>query len=85
MLILLTIRFVLVPMRVQVPPSTAAYESGMSSFDGESFILLARFNTTGKKTTTTGVLFTNAESVPTTSTSARTTTAYDQPDTFSIR
>ena len=36
---LLTIRFVEVPIRVAQPPNIAAYERGMSSFDGKILFL----------------------------------------------
>src|SRR3546814_6526433 len=56
-----TTRLVDVPIRVSVPPSTAAIDSGISSFfaltpvTSESFIMI------GINTTTTGVLLRKAE------------------------
>ena len=55
-------RLVEVPVSVQVPPRMQANESGMSRREALSSELLARRSTMGRKTTTTGVLLTKAES-----------------------
>ena len=60
-------RFVEDPVSVHVPPRMHANDRGMSNLDDLSSEDLASESTIGKKTTTTGVLFTNAESTaPTT-------------------
>src|SRR5687767_11207699 len=64
----LTTRLVLVPIKVQTPPSTEAYDSGIKNFDAGRRILRARPMTTGTNTTTTGVLLIHAETKATTST-----------------
>jgi hypothetical protein len=61
---LLAKRLVEVPMRVSVPPNIEAYESGISSFDGEVPPLRATSEMTGTSSATTGVLFTRPEVGP---------------------
>ena len=53
--------FVLVPTKVQQPPKIEAYETGISIFEEETPIVRERLITTGSNTTTTGVLFTKAD------------------------
>ena len=55
-----TTRFVLVPIRVNVPPSVVAKQSGMRSFDGEYRCRFAKSMVAGVSTATIGVLFRNA-------------------------
>ena len=57
--------FVLVPIKVQQPPKIDAYETGINIFDAEIPKDFERAITTGNKTTTTGVLFINAETMAT--------------------
>ena len=66
----------LVPTKVQQPPKIEAYETGISIFDEETPIALERLITTGSNTTTTGVLFTNAD---TKATSANKIIKYELP------
>jgi hypothetical protein len=54
--------FVAVPMSVRVPPSIEAYESGMRSFEGETWLSSARSVTIGMNIATTGVLLMNPAS-----------------------
>ena len=56
------IRLVEVPVSVHVPPRIHAKESGISNRDAFSSEDLASESTMGRKTTTTGVLLTKAES-----------------------
>ena len=49
-------------MSVVVPPSMAAKERGMSSFEADWPVSPASFTVRGRSTATTAVLFTNAES-----------------------
>jgi hypothetical protein len=53
---------VLVPIRVSVPPSWLANETGMNSRDGAAPMSRAMPSSTGIMTTTTGVLLMKAES-----------------------
>lgn len=62
---LLTRRFVEVPIRVQTPPAWEANDMGMSSFDGASFPAAAAARTIGSITATTPVLLMKAEEAPT--------------------
>mmetsp|Transcript_29976 Transcript_29976/g.71301 ORF Transcript_29976/g.71301 Transcript_29976/m.71301 type:complete len:253 (+) Transcript_29976:2807-3565(+) len=56
-----TTRFVLVPIRVHVPPSIEANDNGISSCDGAIPTFFPHFWTIGIMITTTGVLFKKAE------------------------
>src|SRR5690606_17910035 len=61
----LTTRFVLVPMSVTVPPSTAACDRGISSRDTEMPCFLAHSETVGIITATSGVLLRNPDTAAT--------------------
>jgi hypothetical protein len=56
-----TSRLVDVPISVVVPPRTQTYDKGISNFLGLTLIAWARRMMIGIMTTTTGVLFMNAE------------------------
>ncbi|ELZ28159.1 hypothetical protein C475_05120 [Halosimplex carlsbadense 2-9-1] len=78
-------RFVEVPMSVSIPPICEAYDSGISSFDGEVFPSLATSVTTGTSTATTGVLLTNPETGPATPTVASSCRSRLSPANAAIR
>ena len=53
--------FVLVQTKVQQPPKIEAYDTGISILEEGTPIFRDRLITTGRRTTTTGVLLINAE------------------------
>ena len=53
--------FVLVPTKVQQPPKIEAYDTGISILEEGTPIFRDRLITTGRRTTTTGVLLINAD------------------------
>ena len=56
----------LVPTKVQQPPKMEAYETGINILEDETPSFLDKVNITGSNTTTTGVLFTKADTRATT-------------------
>ena len=69
----LTTKLVLEPIRVQKPPSTESYENGMRNYEGASFNRRSRISTIGTKTTTTRVLFIQAQTKATNTTTTKNT------------
>ena len=60
-----TIRIVLVPIRVHMPPRMAAYDTGRSNFDGDRQCFSVHERTAGINMATSGVLFVNADTAAT--------------------
>ena len=77
-------RLVLVPMRVRVPPKTAAYARGMRSFFGLTPALLPQAIMMGMSSATMGVLFSTLQSRPVRLRGEKSTTCSEAGTQFKI-